>query len=51
MGLLEIYKGRLVITPSIVGESLGHMFNAIETKYGNHPNKKHIEEELKKILL
>ncbi len=48
--LLGMYRGRLIITPSVVGESLNHMFKAIENKYKTHPDKKQIEEKFVDFL-
>lgn len=50
MSFLEIYHKKLVVTPQIVSESLRHMFEAIENKYGMHQNKKEIEEKFVDFL-
>ncbi len=47
---VEIYKGRLIITPEVVSESLRHIFEAIENKYGFASNKKQIEGEFADFL-
>ena len=49
--LLEMYnRGRLIITSSVVGESLRHTFEAIENKYKMHPDRKKIEEKFVDFL-
>ncbi|MCK4521127.1 MAG: hypothetical protein KAU20_01035 [Nanoarchaeota archaeon] len=42
--IISRFRGRLIITPAIVYESLNHMFEAIENKYGYSLDKKEIEE-------
>ncbi len=50
LDLLNINSGKLIITPSVVSESLNHMFEAIENKYGSDVDKKKIEEKFVDFL-
>ena len=50
MDFLSYCNGKLIITPAVIGESLRHIFEAIETKYSYNPNKKKIEDEFVDFL-
>ena len=50
MNLLGMHQGKLIITSSVVSESLNHIFEAIENKYKTDEGKKEIEEKAKKLI-
>ena len=50
MGLLGMHQGKLIITPFVISESLNHIFEAIENKYGIHQDKKEIEKKFVNFL-
>ncbi len=50
MKLFSMCRGDLIITTAVVGESLRHMFKAIEKRYGADDNLKEIEDEFVDFL-
>ncbi|HDZ61446.1 MAG TPA: hypothetical protein ENH46_07070 [Candidatus Pacearchaeota archaeon] len=50
MNLLGMHQGKLIITSSVVSESLNHIFEAIENKYKTDEGKKEIEEKFVDFL-